>query len=234
MAENAARALRSSRLGPHLTDGPACAGRSWKSPATTSLNSGAGPETMNRTVEIRTYRLKPGSGPAFHEAFIHKGIPLVKRSGMDVVAFGYLGQRPARLSFMRAFASLEDRHATEDAFYSSDGWRKGPRQSIIEHIESYQDTLIWLSPEAVERVRRDLRRGRFARLMRARACAPLLALGLVALAPPALACSADDDAGLGRAKSSRASSPPTTSVTSGACSATTPRTPSCCRPTSSR
>ena len=33
-------------------------------------------------------------------------------------------------------------------------------------------------------------------MMRARACAPLLALGLVALAPPALACSADDDAAL--------------------------------------
>ena len=50
-------------------------------------------------------------------------------------------------------ASLEDRQATEDAFYSSDVWRKGPRQSIIEHIETCQDTLIWLTPEAVEPLR---------------------------------------------------------------------------------
>ena len=112
---------------------------------------------MNRTVEIRTYRLKAGSGPAFHDAFVHRGVPLVKQSGMDVVAFGFSVNDPNGYFLMRAFASLEDRQATEDAFYSSAVWRKGPRQSIIEHIESYQDTLIWLSPEAVELLRRDLR-----------------------------------------------------------------------------
>lgn len=61
---------------------------------------------------------------------------------------------------MRAFANLEDRQATEDAFYSSDAWRNGPRQSIIGHIESYQDTLLWLGADAIERLRRDLADGR--------------------------------------------------------------------------
>jgi hypothetical protein len=90
---------------------------------------------------------------------------------MDVVAFGFSTNDPNGYFLMRAFASLEDRQATEDAFYSSDVWRKGPRQSIIEHIESYQDTLVWLSPEAVELLRRDPAR-RAANVMRARACAP--------------------------------------------------------------
>ena len=73
-----------------------------------------------RLLELRTYRLKPGTGPTLHDAFIRKGIPLVKQAGMDVVAFGF---------------SAED---------------------IIEHIDSYQDTLLWLSSEAVEQLRRDL------------------------------------------------------------------------------
>ena len=112
---------------------------------------------MKRVLEVRTYRLKPGSGPALHQAFIDKGIPLVKGAGMDVVAFGFSAGDPDGYFLMRAFASLEDRQATEDAFYSSDAWRKGPRQSIIEHIESYQDTLLWLSSEAIDRLRQDLR-----------------------------------------------------------------------------
>ena len=111
---------------------------------------------MKRLLEVRTYRLKPGAGPALHEAFIRDGVPLVRESGMDVVAFGFSIGDPDGYYLMRAFASPEDRKATEDAFYSSDAWRKGPRQSIIEHIASYQDTLLWLSTEAVENLRTEL------------------------------------------------------------------------------
>ena len=109
-----------------------------------------------RLLEVRTYRLRAGAGPLLHDAFIQKGIPLVKQSGMDVVAFGFSADDPDGYFLMRAFADLHDRKATEDAFYSSDAWRKGPRQSIIAHIDSYQDTLLWLSPEAIELMRRDL------------------------------------------------------------------------------
>ncbi len=109
-----------------------------------------------RLLEVRTYRLKPGADPLLHDAFIQKGIPLVKQAGMDVVAFGYSVDDPDGYFLLRAFADLDDRKATEDAFYSSDAWRKGPRQSIIEHIDSYQDTLLWLNPEAIELLRRDL------------------------------------------------------------------------------
>jgi hypothetical protein len=112
---------------------------------------------MKRLVEVRTYRLKPGSSKKFHRAFVDRGIPLVKTAGMDVVAFGFSAEDPLGYFLVRAFASIEDRLATEDAFYSSDAWRKGPRQSIVEHIESYQDTLVWLSPEAIDVLRRDLR-----------------------------------------------------------------------------
>jgi hypothetical protein len=109
-----------------------------------------------RLLEVRTYRLKAGTGPALHDAFIRRGVPLVRQAGMDVVAFGFSADDPDGYFLMRAFSSAEDRQSTEDAFYSSDAWRKGPRQSIIEHIESYQDTLLWLTSEAVEQLRRDL------------------------------------------------------------------------------
>lgn len=112
---------------------------------------------MKRLVEVRTYRLKPGTGETFHRAFVDRGIPLVRTAGMDVVAHGFSAEDPNGYFLIRAFASIEDRQATEDAFYSSDAWRKGPRQSIIEHIESYQDTLVWMSSETIDFLRRDLR-----------------------------------------------------------------------------
>jgi hypothetical protein len=109
-----------------------------------------------RLIGLRTYRLKPGTGPRLNDAFIRKGIPLVKQAGMDDVAFGFSADDREGYFLVRAFSGIEDRRSTEDAFYSSDAWRIGPRQSIIEHIESYQDTLLWLSSEAVEMLRRDL------------------------------------------------------------------------------
>jgi hypothetical protein len=111
---------------------------------------------MKRLVEIRTYRLKRGTSAAFHDAFVTRGIPLVRTAGMDVVAFGFSIGDTDGYFLLRAFASPEDRQVTEDAFYASDAWRKGPRNSIIEHIESYQDTLVWLTSEAIDLLRRDL------------------------------------------------------------------------------
>ncbi len=111
---------------------------------------------MRRLVEIRTYRLKPGGEAAFHEAMVQRGLPLVRTAGMDVVAFGSSSEDPQGYFMIRAFASHEDRLATEEAFYSSDMWKQGPRRSIVEHIETYQDTIVWLSSEALELLRRDL------------------------------------------------------------------------------
>jgi len=111
---------------------------------------------VRRLVEVRTYRLKPGIEAEFHDAIVNRGLPLVRTAGMDVVAFGFSAEDANGYFLIRAFASPEDRQATEDAFYSSEAWKKGPRQSIVEHIESYHDTLIWLGSDAVELLRRDL------------------------------------------------------------------------------
>jgi hypothetical protein len=54
-----------------------------------------------RLLELRTYRLKPGTGPTLHDAFIRKGIPLVKQAGMDVVAFGFSADDPDGYFLMR-------------------------------------------------------------------------------------------------------------------------------------
>jgi hypothetical protein len=150
LVENAARALRSSLLGPHLPDRRLL----WV------VMDGTGDDAVElarleiRVLQPRDPHLSPQLAHPAHEAFIQKGIPLVKQSGMDVVASD---SRPTTRTISHAgVCEPRDRQATEDAFYSSDS---GARAAAVHHrhIESFQDTLIWLSPEAVELLRRDLR-----------------------------------------------------------------------------
>lgn len=111
---------------------------------------------MNRTVEIRRYKLKPGAGPAFERLFREEAEPMVRGYGMDVVAFGKSAHDDNAYFLIRAFHSLDHLNASEDEFYGSTEWRNGPREAILSHIESYQDTVLSLSADAVEMLRSDL------------------------------------------------------------------------------
>ena len=108
---------------------------------------------MQRLVEIRSYRLKPGSGSRFHDLVVNRSMPLLQKFGMEVVAFGQSLHDPDAYFLVRAYDSLEHRRLSQEAFYSSDAWRKGPRQSIIDLIESDCDVVLWLSRAAVDAMR---------------------------------------------------------------------------------
>jgi hypothetical protein len=91
---------------------------------------------MTGIIEIRTYRLEPGSGAAFHRTVIEESLPMLERRGVDVVAFGPSVDDDDLYYLIRAYASLEERQRSQDAFYGSDEWRRGPREAIVSRIES--------------------------------------------------------------------------------------------------
>jgi hypothetical protein len=43
---------------------------------------------------------------------------------------------------MRAFPSVPERQKSEDAFYGSEEWRKGPRERVLAAIDSYTTIVI--------------------------------------------------------------------------------------------
>ncbi|CAN5811403.1 hypothetical protein BH18ACT13_BH18ACT13_03110 [soil metagenome] len=51
---------------------------------------------------------------------------------------------------LRSFCSLEEREAQEEAFYEGDEWRSGPREGILELIETYHTVVLHSTPEAVQ------------------------------------------------------------------------------------
>lgn len=108
---------------------------------------------MKRLVEIRAYKLKSQALEAFHAAVVASAMPMLARWGTDVVAFGP-GHEPDTYFLVRAYDDLADLNNRQDAFYGSDEWRSGPREAIVAHIESYVSTVLHLSSESVEDLRR--------------------------------------------------------------------------------
>jgi quinol monooxygenase YgiN len=109
---------------------------------------------MSRLLEIRTYRLKPGTVDAFHNAVHTKAIPMLIAKGMDVVAYGRSDHEEQTYFLIRAYANRAALESEQTAFYGSDDWKSGPRSSLVDLIESYMNTLIWASPQAVESMRK--------------------------------------------------------------------------------
>jgi hypothetical protein len=105
-----------------------------------------------KLVEIRTYKLKPGCAQRFLAVF-QDALPLVRESGMDVVAFGRSDHEHETFHLIRAYNDRAQLEQQQDAFYSSDAWRNGPRAALIECLEDYLNTLIWLSEQSVEDLR---------------------------------------------------------------------------------
>jgi len=109
---------------------------------------------MKRLIEIRSYALKAGTAEAFNETFVARVLPMLRESSIDVVAFGKSMHDDNAWYLIRAFDDLPDLTAREDAFYGSEAWKNGPREAIIGAIDRYLDTLLWISDEAIDDLRR--------------------------------------------------------------------------------
>ena len=104
---------------------------------------------MNHFVEIRSYNLKPGTRDEFHRLFLEEAMPLLQRWHVDVVAYGPSLHDENSYYLMRRFDSLADRDQSENAFYGSDEWRKGPREAILACIENYTEIVLELDDAIV-------------------------------------------------------------------------------------
>lgn len=105
-------------------------------------------------VEIRALILRSGHRAEFQRLYTERALPLLRRWGVDVVAYGPSLHDEASFYVIRAFADVPERQRLEDAFYGSDDWRKGPREAMLALIESYSDVVLELDPAAVAALRR--------------------------------------------------------------------------------
>ena len=91
---------------------------------------------MNHFIEIRTLNLRPNTRKEFHRLYIEEALPLLKRWNFDVVAHGPSLHDENSYYVVRRYDSLAQREEMEDAYYSSDNWRQGPREAILALMEN--------------------------------------------------------------------------------------------------
>jgi hypothetical protein len=88
-------------------------------------------------IEILTLDIKPGRRDEFHQVYVNQSLPLLKKWNFRVLAYGPSLHDDKSYYVIRAFRSLEDRQKSEDAFYNSDDWKQGPRDSIMGLVEHF-------------------------------------------------------------------------------------------------
>ena len=111
---------------------------------------------MKYTVEIRTYTLKPGARDEFMRVFSQDSLPLLERWGVDVVAFGPSLERENGVYLMRAYANLEHRTQSQDAFntfYGSSEWNEDPRVVTLSALQSTVNLVLELEESTIEALR---------------------------------------------------------------------------------
>jgi hypothetical protein len=108
---------------------------------------------VSHVLEIRSYNLKTGASERFHRRFVDESLPMLHRHKIDVVAYGVSLEEADSYFLIRAYASLEERRSSEDAFYGSDEWRNGPRAAVMDDIDSYTTIVLRVDEETLKGLR---------------------------------------------------------------------------------
>jgi hypothetical protein len=102
---------------------------------------------MTAVLEIRTYKLAPGTRDDFDDMVRERSLPMLERFGIRVVAYGpSTTDGDDHYYLIRAFASDAERKEQLEAFYGSDEWRENHRDAFLALIEAYHTVAIELTP----------------------------------------------------------------------------------------
>ena len=74
-------------------------------------------------------------------------------SGHWVVRYGPSPHDDDSYYLIRSYAGPAERKASQDGFYGSDEWRKGPREQIVALIDSDTTIVIEMDEAAIEALR---------------------------------------------------------------------------------
>lgn len=111
--------------------------------------------TGQRLLEIRSYRLRPGTREAFHALVAGTVMPMLRRWPMDVVRHGPSPHDDTSYLLMRAYADAAVREHEQAAFYGSADWREGPREAVLAMIEEYLSVVVPLDAAVVDGLRQE-------------------------------------------------------------------------------
>jgi NIPSNAP len=93
-------------------------------------------------VEMRTYKLKPGTRARFLEIFRSKSIPAHEEIGMKVLGPFLSIEDADTFFFMRRFPDLASREPMKAKFYEGELWKNELENMVMPMIEKYEVVLV--------------------------------------------------------------------------------------------
>ena len=93
-------------------------------------------------VEMRTYKLKPGTRARFLEIFRSKSIPNHLELGMKILGPFLSVENPDTFFFMRGFPDLASREPMKASFYDGDLWKRELEHVLMPMIDKYEVVLV--------------------------------------------------------------------------------------------
>jgi NIPSNAP len=101
-------------------------------------------------VEMRTYKLKPGTRDRFLGIFRTKSVPAHDEIGMKILGPFLSIEDPDTFFFMRGFPDLASREPMKEKFYEGELWKRELENTLMPMIEKY-DVVLVDDPEGLVR-----------------------------------------------------------------------------------
>jgi heme-degrading monooxygenase HmoA len=93
-------------------------------------------------VEMRTYKLKPGTRSEFLEIFRTRSAPAHAEIGMKILGPFLSLEDPDTFFFMRGFPDLASRDPMKEKFYEGELWKNELEAVLMPMIEKYEVVLV--------------------------------------------------------------------------------------------
>lgn len=101
-------------------------------------------------VEMRTYKLKPGTRAKILEVFHKSLFPECKRIGMKVAGPFVSVEDQVTVFWMRGFPDAPAQRKMSDEFYGGKAWANELSDAFMPNMESYSVTAVEMPESAVK------------------------------------------------------------------------------------
>jgi hypothetical protein len=103
-------------------------------------------------LDLRTYKVVPGSRDEFDRIFREGALPMLRRYGVEVVGYGPSLDDDDHYYLARAFPSASRREKQLGSFYGSEEWRQSFQAPVMALIETYHVVVIPLASDITDAV----------------------------------------------------------------------------------
>ena len=102
-------------------------------------------------IELRTYRIKPGTRSEFLEICRTRSVPAHREIGMTIAGPFLSVEDPDTFFFMRGFPDPESREPMKARFYEGALWKRELESGLMPMIDKYEVVVVEGPPEMMLR-----------------------------------------------------------------------------------